>query len=298
MHFELDMLDEVHDAGAISVVDVDSYFQMQVRDKELRECVISHLPDSVQSRFDLTTNHKPWVYLRRHDYRQSGIKLDLSQLGLKHLQQCFDWNQIDRSIFGRKLTVGFLWRYRTPGGAISVMGQRDRVKLLAEISQLMNKLIKQHDAHILVCGMDRATGADDAEELMRSREAGGVVAGEIKDKFAKEKLSIPDANCTYLKGLGFASEMEIMAQCDLLLLMPSGFSEPLWMRKDVKVVMVAPPPNYMLRLLWNRMPFYDNYHFRALFYNIFMSHSPEAAWRYLSREGFIEIRKQEGLIRS
>jgi hypothetical protein len=290
-HFELDMLSEVHGADRLVDVPVDEYFQMQVHDGELRELVLNRLPYSVRSRFDLATNHKPWTYLRRHDFRKSGLKLELSLKGRDHYRICLGINGIDVSLFGRKPTVGFLWRYRDPGGAISAFGQRDRRTLMAEMSRLFNRIIRQYDAHIFVCGMAREESTAVSEQLAAVRAAAGVLTGEVNAKYAKESLEIPEDRCTYLRGLGYAVEMEIMAQCDLLLLMPSGFSEPLWMRRDVPVMLVAPPPNYLLKLLWNRMPLFGCNQIRGLCYNAFVGNSPAGIWQCLVREKSVRVRQ-------
>jgi hypothetical protein len=292
-HFELDMLEEAYGTEKIPEVSVDSYFQLQVLDRELNENVLDRLPEHIRSQFDLKTNHKPWKYLSKCDFTKKGLKLELSQLGKKHLERCIELNKIDMSLFGSKLTIGFLWRYRGIGSAIKPYFQRSRQLLLDTKSELFNRLIKEFDAHILICGMNRGEQYDeDSLELLAAMRQAGVVDGEKRSKFSKDRLSIPDDNCTYLKGLGYAAEMEIMAQCDLLLMMPSGFSEPLWMRRDVPTVLVDPPPDYMLKLLWNRMPFFNNFQFGYAKYNLLITHTADNVLCFLNKQGLLNVRKR------
>ena len=80
-HFKLDMLDEVYMASKILSVDVDYFYQFQVKDYELRRDVIDLLPEDIKSKFDLECNKKPWNLIKSHDFKQAGLELELSDMG-------------------------------------------------------------------------------------------------------------------------------------------------------------------------------------------------------------------------
>jgi len=278
-HFKLDMLDEIHLAEEISVINVDYFYQFQVKDCELKSEVIDVLPDSIKSKFDLKHNKKPWSFIRLHDFRHSVLELELSDAGKDYLPICFKENGIDPAIFGRDLTIGYLWRYRSSGGAYF---QHPKDWIMRTKSELFRRLIDEHGARILICGMNKDAGTNEAipEDILTRA---GFVKGEYMSKFAEARLDLPQDRCTYLKGIGYAAEMEIMSRCDLLLMMPSGFSEALWMKQKAPVVLIDPPPDYMLRLAWNRMPLFNNNNPRYFYHNNFVKHSERNVIKFLKQ---------------
>ena len=254
-NYNLDMLDEVYFFTDIVNISVDTFYQFQIDDDELKSTVIYSLPDNVRNKFDFSHNIIPWSIIKNFDYSRNGLKLNISNIGQENLRCCFSANNIDLSIFKDKFTVGYLWRYRKFGGAIKPYFQKSIDSILKNKSDLFNKLISQYNAHIIVAGMSYEEGN---EEIRNIRIKGGVVQGEIKSKFSTYKLNIPRKNVTYLKGLGYASEMEIMSYCDIIIVMPSGFSEPLWMRREKPVFLVDAPLHYIMKLYINGMPFFKD----------------------------------------
>ena len=109
-HFELNMLDEVYLADAITTVNVDKYFQFQINDIELRRDVIDQLSANIKNKFDLTKNIKPWHAIRSRDYNKSNLELDLSQIGKDYLPICAKESSVDMDMFGKRVTIGYLWR--------------------------------------------------------------------------------------------------------------------------------------------------------------------------------------------
>jgi len=110
---------------------------------------------------------------------------------------------------------------------------------------------------------------------------GGITLGEHTSKFDEELLYIDKGRITYLMGTGYAAEMSIMSGCNLLITMPSGFSEPLWMKMPEKVIMVFPPYEYLLKLWKHRMPLFDNTTWRGMMFNTFSFHSAKNVLKYI-----------------
>jgi len=289
-HFQLDMFEEVHSATNISRVPVDGFFQFQIRDAELRRDVIDRLPPEVRARFDFRHNWKPWGFIRRHDFNRCGMALPLSQQGRNYLPLCMKYNEISTDLFRRHFTVGYLWRYRAPGGFIATHGQRSADWILRTKSELFRQLIESCNAHILVAGMGKNSETSILPPQIRER--GAFVEGEYRAKFTEAVLDVPRERVTYLKGLGFAAEMEIMAQCDLLLMMPSGFSEALWMRRTVPVVLVDPPPAYVARLWLYRMPLFNHRSLAYAIHNTFVPHTANHLLRFLRKHGLLQKRSR------
>jgi len=282
-HFDLGMLDEIHPASLIQEVEVDRFYQFQINDMELRAEIIDPLPAGVRSKFDFATNIKPWSFVRAHDFRKSGLALSLSKAGKSYLPVCMASNEVDPHLFRDKPTVGYLWRCRGKAAYMSSWGQRSEEWILQTKSELFRRLIEGYDAHIIVAGMgkNRERIASVSESV---KETGAFVQGEYLAKVTDCELDIPKANVTYLKGLGFAAEMEIMSRCDILIMMPSGFSEALWMRRTVPVIVVDPPPSYLTRLWYNRMPLFDNHRPAYAFYNTFVRHTADNVLQFLEAQ--------------
>lgn len=283
-HFYLDMLDEIYLAADIDKVNVDYFYQYQIKDLELNEMVLDKLPRVLRAKFDFSKNIKPWNEIRSHDFKHCGLALSLSSTGENYLPICMKKNEIDSFIFDKHFTVGYLWRYRHHGGAVKPYFQRSKEWILKTKTELFKKLIEDYNAHILICGMGKDINSPAQNCYI---EAAGLVLGEYLSKYSQDHLDLPRSSCTYLKGLGYAAEMAIMSRCDLLLMMPSGFSEPLWMMRKAPVVMLDPPPIYVAKLLWNRMPLFDNNKFVSKIFNLMVPHTAGNVFRYLDRRGFL-----------
>jgi len=281
--FDLSVFDAVFGAEDIENVHVDEFFQFQVLDKELNDNILSKLSFEILAKFDFKNNNLPWLFLRNHNYQSDPMYLELSPQGKEIYPDVIRRNEVDECLFENSFTVGYLWRYRKPGGAINPMLQRAAEWIVETKSALMNKLIKEKGAHVFVCGMNKTLITDPEEAVIKANS--GVVAGEYKSKYSLETLDIPKEHCTYMRGLSYACEMEIMSKCDILLMMPSGFSEPLWMRTPRTVLMTDPPPSYLLKIFYRRMPWFNNRSLDCFVYNNLVPHTANNVYTFLKFKG-------------
>ena len=241
--FDLSFADEVLPAEAISKTHVDNFLQYQVKDEELRTEIFAHLSADILAKIDMERNLKPWHGLRDMDMRDPANAIDLSAEGRAMLPEILACNGLREDIFKDKFTIGFLWRYREPGGYVRTFGQTSEEKLLQTKSELFQYMIREKGAHVLIAGMNVAVTQENRER--------------ISGKYTERSLDLDPDHCTYLKGLNWGLEMEIMRRCSLCLLMPSGFSEALWMKRAGPTLLLDAPPDYLLRALYNRMPIHD-----------------------------------------
>jgi len=282
-HFDLSMFAEIHTVQHIHDITVDEFYQFQIHDKELREQVLDKLDVNTKQKFDFSINRLPWHVLKDVDYSSHGLDLPLSDFGKDYLKFANQVNQVDEQVFKKKFTVGFLWRYRQKG-KIDSMGQYPLWIVRKNLDNLLMRLVDNYDAFIFACGMNRGVleKLDYYEEIV---ETAGLALGERLNTFADFKFSVDEKNITYLNGVGFAAEMEILSLCDLIIAMPSGFSEPLWMKQKQPVVLVFPPLEYLAKLWRWRAPFFDNHTWKGRWYNTFTFHSAKTVLRHLQAMG-------------
>ena len=195
--FDLSFADEVHSAADICNVPVENFLQFQIRDRELSDNVLSKLPTNILEKFDLTRNLKPWTFIRTI-YRQSPADCDipLSPYGLERLPRCFQDNGLDESKFADEFTVGFLWRYRRPGGHFSTKFQPPLEVIHRTKSELISNLVRQHGAKIIVAGMNLRVTEENRESEIRLPNT------------PTANLAVPDDACVYLKGLSWGLELD------------------------------------------------------------------------------------------
>lgn len=269
--FDLSFADEVHPVADICKVPVERFLQFQIRDRELNDDVLSKLPANILAKFDLTRNLKPWSFVRTI-YRQSPADCDipLSPYGLQRLPRCFQDNGLDESHFPEGFTVGFLWRYRRPGGHFSTKFQTPQEVIHRTKSELFSALVQQHGAKIVVAGMNLPLTEENRERT--------------DCKFTDRRLAVPDEACVYLKGLSWGLELEIMRRCTLCIVMPSGFSEALFLKRKGATVLVDPPPSYLIKSLVNRTPFIKMGNLRNLMFCLRQPHTSERVMKYLRSE--------------
>lgn len=289
LHYDLDMVDEVYLCNRIQDVHVDVFYQFQVRDPELVVDVLSQLPYNIQRKFDLDTVIKPWHIIREHEFEEKGIKLNLSALGEEYYPFCVKENGIDENIFHKKMTVGYLWRYRDSNDAIKPMFQRTKEWILRTKGELFNYLIEKYDAHIIVGGMKRITHDSGTTQML---EKYGFHKGSYQHKCSLDVFNLPDENVTYLKGLGFAEEIKIFSKCSFALTMPSGFSEALWMRRENPVFVMDPPPVYLAKLMWNKMPLFFNTKSKHFAFNNLLPHNKPIVSGFLKDQHVLPWRKK------
>lgn len=242
--FDMSFAASLHHVSDLASVHVDRFHQYQVRDPELQQQVLRHLDAQLLGRLETDRQRLPWNDLRRAWQTSPGLcDLPLSPEGLQRLPDCMRDNGIDPHLFAQRPTIGFLWRYRVSGGAVSPRGQRPAGELLEVTSRSLRALIDRFDAHVLVCGMAVETTEENRHRIDR--------------KFTTETLDLPAARVTYLQGLSWGLELEILRQCSACLLMSSGFSEALWLKRAGRgVVLHEPQLHYVLKLLRYRMPLF------------------------------------------
>src|SRR5271170_2685855 len=259
--FDLSFADEVHPVADICNVPVERFLQFQIRDRELNDDVLSKLPANVLAKFDLTRNLKPWTFVRTI-YRQSPDDCDipLGPHGMQRLPQCFQDNGLDESKFPEGFTVGFLWRYRRPGGHFSTKFQTPQEVMHRTKSELFSALVQQHGAKIIVAGMNLQLTEENRERT--------------DCKYTDRRLAVPDDACVYLKGLNWGLELEIMRRCSLCIVMPSGFSEALFMKRRGRTILVDPSPSYLIKSALNRTPFVKARSLRDVMYWLHQPHTP------------------------
>ena len=273
--FDLAFADELHPRAAIPDVAVDRFLQFQVFDEELHRDVLSHLPSEVLAKIDRRHNLKPWTFIRRV-WRENPELCDvgLSEVGRCLLPESETENRIPPGVFDTRFTVGFLWRYRKdlPGSAIRARGQLDADELIAIRSELFRRLISEFNAHILVCGM-----MSTPENRFRN-----------DGKYDNLGLDLPADRVTYLQGVSWGLELETLRRCSLCLLMASGFSEALWLKRRGKAtVMLDPPVHYVAKLLWHRMPLFDALNPRELAFQVRQPHTTDRVMGYLRRRNLL-----------
>lgn len=272
--FDLSFASEVYAADAIATTPIDTFRQYQVKDAELQEDILSRLPANVLAKLDQTRNLKPWHGLRDIDLRDAGNDVGLSALGQNRLPEIMAGNELSPGFFNNRFTIGFLWRYREPGGYVRTFGQTSEETLLRAKSELFQHLIREHGAHIVIAGMNVAVTEENRER--------------ISGKYTQQTLNLDPSHCTYLKGLSWGLEMEIMRRCSLRLMMPSGFTEALWMKRPETTFLLDAPPDYLLRLLYNRMPLFDLFapaHLPNLWFQLRQPHSSTRVTKMLTRHG-------------
>ena len=271
--FDLSFADEVHLASDLPRVPVDEFFQYQVRDQELQADVLAGLPPALLAKIDPARQRTPWATIRSMDPRDPANDVGLSAYGRERLPACMEENRIDPTLFDRRFTVGFLWRYRSAGGAVSSVMQAPLEEVRRTKGELLSQLTSRYGAHVLVCGMNVKV-----TEENRTR---------VDAKFTDRTLDLDPDHTTYLKGLSWGLELEILRRCSLCIVMPSGFSEALWIKRSGPTVLVDPPPHYLLKLMWNRMPLFNVLSAAQLLFQWRQPHTAERVLRFLESRSLV-----------
>jgi len=220
---------------------VGDFLQFQAQDWELKKDVLSKLPPALVERIAPQSNRLPWRSLRSILPLQQQEQLGLSDEGRQMLPVVMNDNGISPEIFQRP-TIGFLWRYRTHGGAIKA-NQTDPHELAAKYSRIFRRLIGSYGCHVLICGMKVSQTTENRRR--------------IDAKYPEYGLDLPPESSTHLKGLSWALELEILSRCTLCVANPSGFSEALWIKRGSGVLLVDPSVHYLAKALRHRVPFFN-----------------------------------------
>jgi hypothetical protein len=267
--FDLSFADQVHPARAIGEVPVDRYLQFQVKDEELKESVLTPKAEQLRGKLDTETNLKPWTVMKRMALHDPASDVGLSDFGRARLPDVVRENGLDERILERAFTVGFLWRYRAAGHGAAISNWRVPAAQVVrrEKSALFEELIRRYDAHILVCGMNLTVTDEN-----RTR---------VDAKFTDSRLDLDSPNVHYLKGLSWGLELEILRRARLCIVMPSGFSEALWIKRAGAICLVDAPPHYVAKVLYNRMPLFDLMRPSELYFQLRQPHTKERVLAYL-----------------
>ncbi len=226
--------------------DIESFFQFQVLDPELREDVLNKLPETIAARFDRSVNHLPWRYLRDNHLipAPAAYQLPLNATGTAKLQDILRENAVPEPIWDGPV-ISFLWRYRgtVRGQAISSFGQPAQEDLVTAYSSLFQKLFRETSCHLLVCGMNVIT-----TENNRAR---------LDNKYPAFGLDLPAERVTYLKGLSWPVELEICSRATVCCGNASGFTEALWLKRGKDVILMDAPYHYLAKIAFHRMPMFN-----------------------------------------
>ncbi|HTE20154.1 MAG TPA: hypothetical protein VK689_17455, partial [Armatimonadota bacterium] len=245
--------------------------------RELRAEILAGLPESLLAKIDPERQRKPWTTIRAMNPRDPANDVGLSDYGRERLPACMEGNGIDPGLFDRRFTVGFLWRYRTAGGAVSSSMQTPEEEVRRTKGELLAQLTSRYGAHILVCGMNVKV-----TEENRTR---------VDAKFTDRTLDLDPDHSTYLKGLSWGLELEILRRCSLCIVMPSGFSEALWIKRSGPTLLVDPPPHYLAKLLWNRMSLFDIRSPAQLLFQWRQPHTAERVLRFLETRSLLPVQR-------
>lgn len=246
---EFDLLDltpwaSCYDIEQLGKVQVDQFVQFQIHDQELNQECLNQLPQALRNQFDFTHNLLPHLYFRDVAKQRGLSSLSFpqwNQQGEQRYQEIQQQSQLSSEIFADK-TLGLMWRYRSPGGAIKPLFQQAQTELVEKYSQLAEYAIQQLGCQVIVAGM-RVKTTD--ENRFR-----------VDAKFPEFGLNFEHPKLHYLKGLGWLSEIALLGRCDYILCNPSGFSEALFLQGK-NCELVDPPLHYVLKTLKNRFPLFD-----------------------------------------
>ncbi len=222
----------------------DEFLQYQVRDQELRQDVLAHLPPRTLLRIDQQNNRIFYRDLRTAWPLVPEDRLRLTPEGLREAERAMGVCGLGPDFFERRPTIAFLWRYRTAFSAISPLMQPSAEACIRKYSEVFQRLIENYDCHILVTGMKLV-----ADDTNRTR---------VDAKFAPFGLDLPPERCTYMKGLGWAADLEILSRCTAAAAMASGFSEALDTHRGGGVALLDPPLVYALKFLKYRVRLFGN----------------------------------------
>lgn len=219
--------------------EIDIFYQFQVLDIELKEEVLSTLKPETLNKFNLENNLLPHIYMNKiQANKRERFSLPFSKTGIE------SYNDIKSHLpanFYDKKTIGFMWRYRSANGAVNPMFMPDENTLKAKYSEVLEEAVKKWDCNVLVAGMK-----------VKTTEENKYV---VDAKFPEYGLNFQHENLHYLPGKGWLAEVELIAQCDIVICNPSGFSEAIFL-KGKECIVVDPPLHYVLKTIKNDFPLF------------------------------------------
>ena len=243
--------------------DIDFFYQFQVLDIELKEEVLSTLQPETLKKFDLKNNLLPHIYMNTMQAnKRERFSLPFSKAGEESYADIK--SHLPKNFYHKK-TIGFMWRYRSANGAVNPMFMPDENTLKTKYSKVLEEAINKWDCNVLVAGM----------KVITTEENKYVVDA----KFPEYGLNFQHENLHYLPGKGWLAEVELIAQCDIVICNPSGFSEAIFL-KGKECIVVDPPLHYALKTIKNGFPLFDIgfkrlSQLQTLLRSIFQKHSVE-----------------------
>jgi hypothetical protein len=108
---------------------------------------------------------------------------------------------------------------------------------------MFQQIVAEYDCHLLICGMNIVT-TESSREL-------------TDNKYPNFGLDIPAERVTYMKGLSWPLELEIASRATVCCGHASGFTEGLWLKRGRDIVLMDPPPHYLAKAAYHRMPLFS-----------------------------------------
>jgi hypothetical protein len=243
------------------------FVQYQVLDPDLQRDVISKLPAATRARIG-NVNRIYYQDLLGSMPLSPPNRLALNPEGLAAAGRAMYSYGLDPDFFERRPTIAFLWRYRTHQSAIHPFLQPPAEECVRKYSSAFRRLIDDFGCHILVTGMNLVT-----DESNRTR---------VDAKYTSVGLDLPSDSCTYLKGLGWAADLEILSRCTAAAGMASGFTEALETHRGGGVVLLDPPLIYLMKFFKYRVRLFGNMTPAGLWKTWSRPHSEDRIYRWLA----------------
>jgi len=248
----------------------DEFLQYQVQDPDLTRDVLGQLPPEILARLDRQRNRVFYRDLRPHWPLGPKDRLRLSPAGLQETERVMRACGLGPDFFARRPTLAFLWRYRRSTSAISPLLQPPEEECVRKYSEAFGRLIENYDCHVLATGMKLVT-----DDTNRKR---------VDAKFATYGLDLPPERCTYLKGLGWAADLEILSRCTVAAGMASGFSEALDAHRGGGVLLLDPPIVYALKMLKYRIRLFGHMEARGSWWIWSRHHTADRIYQRLAAD--------------
>jgi len=255
----------------IETIEIDTFYQFQISDQELKDDVLSTLNEQTLSKFNFSHNLLPHIYMNKvQAKKQQRFSLPFSDSGSESFNDIAEILPTD--VFKGK-TIGFMWRYRSANGAVNPLFMPSEDTLKEKYSDVLESAIKKWNCHVLVAGMKVKT----TEENKHIVDA----------KFPEYGINFKNDNLHYLPGKGWLAEVELIAKCDIVICNPSGFSEAIFL-KGKECIIVDPPLHYVLKTVKNNFPLFNIgiksfNQIKSLFYCLFQLHTKKYLNRMISK---------------
>lgn len=250
---------------------IDQFLQYQILDPDFQRDILANLPADIQNKFDRSYNRLFWNDLRSMLPLPPADAVGLSEEGRRMLPEMMTRYGIDPGIYQQRPTIGFVWRFRAPVGAIHPFLQPPAPKLVEKYSKVLQRLIKDFDCHVLITGMKVPKTEENAER--------------VGSKYPSFGLDLPEDRCSYLGAQNWPIDVEIIRRCTTCLTMSSGFSEAVDnLRGSSGVYLVDAPLHYMGVLTYFKVSLFHSNTLSGLFRIWNRPHSENRIYKWLAAE--------------